>query len=65
MLEQSVPEGLYPMERTHAGAVCEELQPLVQPMVRQAVPLQPREVNGGADLHLQPMEDPTPEQVDA
>ena len=41
------------------------LQPLVQPMVRQAVPLQPTEVNGGADLHLQPVEDPTPEQVDA
>ncbi|GAB0183166.1 cAMP-dependent protein kinase inhibitor alpha [Grus japonensis] len=34
-------------------------------MVRQAVPLQPMEVNGGADIHLQPMEDPMPEQVDA
>ena len=34
-------------------------------MVRQAVPLQPMEVNGGADIHLQSMEDPTPEQVDA
>ena len=34
-------------------------------MVRQAVPLQPMEVHGGADIHLQPMEDPTPEQVDA
>ena len=34
-------------------------------MVRQAVPLQPMEVNGGADIHLQPVEDPTPEQVDA
>ncbi|KAK4810989.1 hypothetical protein QYF61_014461 [Mycteria americana] len=34
-------------------------------MVRQVVPLQPMEVNGGADIHLQPMEDPTPEQVDA
>ncbi|CAM9893866.1 unnamed protein product, partial [Bubo scandiacus] len=33
-------------------------------MVRQAVPLQPMEVNGGADLHLQPVEeDPTPAQV--
>ncbi|KAK4829482.1 hypothetical protein QYF61_004772 [Mycteria americana] len=32
------------------------LQPMVKPMVRQAVPLQPMEVNGGADLHLQPME---------
>ena len=40
------------------------LQPLVQPTVRQAVPLQPTEVNGGADLHLQPGEDPTLEQVD-
>ncbi|GAB0179988.1 hypothetical protein GRJ2_000464100 [Grus japonensis] len=34
-------------------------------MVGQAVPLQPMEVNGGADIHLQPMEDPTLEQVDA
>jgi len=33
-------------------------------MVRQAVPLQPREVHGGADLQPQPMEDPMPEQVD-
>ena len=41
------------------------LQPLVKTMVRQAVPLQPMEVHGGADTHLQPMEDPTPEQVDA
>jgi len=28
MLEQSVPEGLHPMEGTHTGAVCEELQPV-------------------------------------
>ncbi|GAB0179552.1 AN1-type zinc finger protein 5-like [Grus japonensis] len=34
-------------------------------MVKQAVPLQPMEVGGGADIHLQPVEDPTPEQVDA
>ncbi|GAB0203754.1 erbin-like [Grus japonensis] len=34
-------------------------------MVMQAVPLQPMEVNGGADIHLQPMEEPTLEQVDA
>jgi len=27
-----------------------------QPVVRQAVPLQPMEVHGGADLHLQPRE---------
>ena len=37
---------------------------MVKTMVRQAVPLQPMQVNGGADIHLQPMEDPTPEQVD-
>ena len=41
------------------------LQPMVKTMVRQAVPLQPMEVNGGADIHLQAMEDPTLEQVDA
>ncbi|GAB0181283.1 AN1-type zinc finger protein 5-like [Grus japonensis] len=34
-------------------------------MVRQAVPLQPMEVDGGADIHLQPMEDPMPEQMKA
>jgi len=28
MLEQPVPEGLHPMEVTHAGAVREELQPV-------------------------------------
>ena len=39
------------------------LQPVVKAMVRQAVPLQPMEVNGGADIHLQPRENPTPEQV--
>ena len=39
------------------------LQLMGKTMVRQAVPLQPREVHGGADLHLQPREDPTPEQV--
>jgi len=41
------------------------LQPMEKTMVRQAVPLQPMEVHGGADLHLQSVEDPTPEQVDA
>ena len=41
------------------------LQLVVKTMVRQAVPLQPMEVNGGADIHLQPTEDPKPEQVDA
>ncbi|GAB0188539.1 zinc finger and BTB domain-containing protein 5 [Grus japonensis] len=33
-------------------------------MVRQAVLLQPMEVNGGADIHLQPMEHTVPEQMD-
>jgi len=33
-------------------------------MVSQAVPLQPMEVHGGADTHLQPMEDPMLEQAD-
>jgi len=28
MLEQSFPEGLHPVEGTHAGAVHEELQPV-------------------------------------
>jgi len=41
------------------------LQPMEQTVVRQAVPLQPMEIHSGADLHLQPMEDVTPEQVDA
>jgi len=40
------------------------LQPLVKIVVRQAVPLQPMEVHGGADLHLQLVLDPTLEQVD-
>ncbi|GAB0187181.1 AN1-type zinc finger protein 5-like [Grus japonensis] len=38
---------------------------MVKTMVRQAVPLQPMEVHGGADIHLQPLEDPTLEQVEA
>ncbi|GAB0209117.1 AN1-type zinc finger protein 5-like [Grus japonensis] len=40
------------------------LQPMVKTMVRQAIPLQPMEVNSGADIHLQPEEDPTLEQVE-
>ncbi|KAK4810707.1 hypothetical protein QYF61_007681 [Mycteria americana] len=40
------------------------LQPVVKTMVRQVVLLQPMEVHGGADIHLQPLEDPTPEQAD-
>ncbi|PKU39986.1 hypothetical protein llap_9707 [Limosa lapponica baueri] len=31
-------------------------------MVRQAAPLQPIKVNGGAEVHLQPLADPMPEQ---
>ncbi|PKU47448.1 protein pxr1-like [Limosa lapponica baueri] len=30
----------------------------LQPLVSQAVPLQPMEGNGGADSHLQPLEEP-------
>ena len=45
------------------------LQPMgktmVKTMVRQAVPMQPREVHSGADIHLQLVENPTLEQVDA
>ena len=41
------------------------LQPVVKTMVRQAVPLQPMDLNGRADIHLQPVEDLTLEQVDA
>ncbi|PKU42182.1 hypothetical protein llap_7510 [Limosa lapponica baueri] len=41
------------------------LQPVVNTMVRQAAPLQPMELKGGADIHLQPVEDHTREQVDA
>ncbi|KAK4806186.1 hypothetical protein QYF61_001109 [Mycteria americana] len=40
------------------------LQPVLKTVVRQAVPLQPMEVNSGADIYLQPVEDPTLEQVD-
>jgi len=41
------------------------LLPIQKTMLRQAVTLQSMEVPSGADLHLQPVEDPTPEQVDA
>ncbi|OPJ76687.1 hypothetical protein AV530_015336 [Patagioenas fasciata monilis] len=34
-------------------------------MVRQVLPPQPIKVHSGADIHLQPVEDPIPEQVDA
>ena len=33
-------------------------------MVRQAVSLQPMQVHGGADIHLQLVQDPTSEQED-
>jgi len=39
------------------------LQLMEMTMARQVVPLQPMEVHGGADIHLQPMDSPTPEQV--
>ena len=39
------------------------LQLVEQTMVRQAVPQQPTEAQGGADIHLQPMEELMPEQV--
>ncbi len=41
------------------------LQLVVKTMVEQVVPLQPMEVHRGAEIHLQPVEDPTPEQVEA
>ncbi len=41
------------------------LQPVVMTMVEQVVPLQPMEVHGGAEIHLEPVKDPTPGEVDA
>ena len=40
------------------------LQPMVKIMVRQIVPLQPLQVHGGADIHLQPGEDLIREHMD-
>ncbi|GAB0202756.1 hypothetical protein GRJ2_002741200 [Grus japonensis] len=40
------------------------LQPVEKTTVKQAVPLQPIEDDGEADIHLQPVEDPTPEMVE-
>ena len=40
------------------------LQPVVQTMVGQAVPLQPMEVHSGAEIHLQPVQDPTLKHMD-
>ncbi|KAK4815465.1 hypothetical protein QYF61_002924 [Mycteria americana] len=40
------------------------VKPVVKTMVRQAVPRQPMEVHGGADMHLRPVEDLMLTQVD-
>ncbi|GAB0177871.1 hypothetical protein GRJ2_000252400 [Grus japonensis] len=40
------------------------LQPMEKTMVRQAVPLQPMEVDGEQRFHLQPMENSTPEHME-
>jgi len=57
VLEQSVPEGLYPMERTHAGAVLEELQPIGNNHIENCLPWvgphagveEPRKEEGAAE----------------
>lgn len=36
MLELSIPDGLHHVEETHAGAVCEKLQPVVRTYVGEA-----------------------------
>ncbi|PKU49582.1 protein pxr1-like [Limosa lapponica baueri] len=36
----------------------------LQPVVKTMVLLQVKEINCGADIHLQPMDDTVPEQVD-
>lgn len=41
------------------------LQPLVRTMLRQAVPMQHVELNGGTDIHLQFVDYPMLQQVDA
>jgi len=38
------------------------LHPVEKTMARQAVPMQPMEVHGGAGIHLQPVEAPMLEQ---
>ncbi|PKU39014.1 protein pxr1-like [Limosa lapponica baueri] len=40
-----------------------DIKSVVKTMVRQAMPLQPMKVNNGADIHLQPVEGPTLEQL--
>ena len=46
-------------------SVKKEGEEVLQAPEQREIPLQPMEVHGGADIHLQPMEKPTPEQVDA
>ena len=41
------------------------LQLVVKTMVERVVPLQPMEVHGGAEIHLEPVKDPTSGKVDA
>ena len=41
------------------------LQPMMKTTVKQVVLLHPMEFHGGADIHLQPVKDLMPEQVDA
>jgi len=48
-----------------AGAGIFPLQLMKMTMMRQAVPLQPMKVHSGADIHLPPVEDPTPDQGNA
>jgi len=47
----------------HAGEEFFPLQSVMKTVVRQALPLQPMEEHSGADTQLQPMEDPTMEQM--
>lgn len=46
-----------PLAQVGAGI---PLQPVVMSMVRQLFPCNPLEVRGGAEIHLQPVEDPRP-----
>ena len=51
--------GSAPGARTDSPAACDEDHG------EAGCPLQPMQVNAGAEIHLQPVEDPTPEQGDA
>jgi len=53
MLEQPVPEGLHPVEGTHAGAVCEELQDTGRTDVGEVCGELWRTVFGERDLTLE------------